>query len=68
MENIPDHPIIRNCERYGYPDGPQEEKIALCPICGKETDTFYIQSGNVLREIIGCSHCVRVIDSWEEDL
>lgn len=38
--DLPDHPVIRNMERTGYPDG-REPGIAHCPICGKECETIY---------------------------
>ena len=33
MPQIPDHPIIRNMERTGYPDGKEpSQKVYLCPM------------------------------------
>ena len=65
MENIPDHPVIRACERYGYPYGEEVEKPIICPECGKEAEVFYIMNGNVCKDIVGCNNCIRVIDSWK---
>lgn len=62
MENIPDHPVIRNCERYGYPYGEEHEKIPICPVCGKEAEDFYIDES---KDILGCNNCIRRIDSWK---
>lgn len=57
-----DHPIIWNLERTGYPDG-KEPEFPVCPICGKETDTFYKDKQS---EIVGCDCCVKSVDAWEE--
>lgn len=65
MENIPDHPVIRNCKRYGYPDGPEEEHISVCPMCGKEAEVFYITRENAIQDILGCDKCVKEIDSFD---
>lgn len=36
MPNIvPDHPVIRNLEETGYPDGKESEPIAYCDECGE---------------------------------
>lgn len=61
MCNIPDHPVIRNLEQTGYPDGRKDDEQPICPVCGRETDTYYKQDG----EIIGCGECIRRIDAWE---
>lgn len=61
MFDVPDHPVIRNMERTGYPDG-KEPKYPLCPICGAETDTFY---RNKDLDIIGCDECVSTVDAWD---
>lgn len=66
MENIPEHPVIRNCEIYGYPDG-QEEKVYVCPVCSKEAENFYVNKFDVA-DVLGCNKCIKVIDSWEINL
>lgn len=61
--DIPDHPVIRNMERTGYPDG----KIPFeptCPVCDCECNTIYTDSIN---EILGCDQCVDE-DYDDEDL
>ena len=60
MFTVPDHPIVRNMETTGYPDG-REPKVPICPVCGKETDTFYKHKG----EVVGCGECIRSVDAWE---
>lgn len=45
---IQDHPVIRNLELTGYPDG-QEPNYPICPICYEETDTFYVDPVKVCR-------------------
>ncbi len=61
LMSLPDHPIIENCERTGYPDG-KDPVFPICPICGRECDTVYRNSD---REIVGCSECVTMDDAWE---
>lgn len=58
----PDHPMIQNMERTGYPDD-KEPEYPICPVCGEETDTVY---RNQTGEIVGCSECLRSRDAWEE--
>lgn len=53
FDNI-ENPIIRNCERTGYPDG-KSPKYPICPICGDECDTVY---KNQLNDIVGCDNCI----------
>lgn len=60
---IPDHPVIRNCERTGYPDG-KIPKWPICPMCGEECDTVY---RNKNLEIVGCEGCISWVDAWEEE-
>lgn len=62
---IPDHPVIRNMERTGYPDGRAPREY-LCPVCGAECVTVYT---NFLREAVGCDVCLEekdVYDYYEE--
>lgn len=59
--DIPDHPIIRNMERTGYPDG-KEPAYPRCPICGAECETIYKNSDH---DIVGCDACVETMDAWE---
>ncbi len=56
-----DHPVIRNCEETGYPDG-REPKFPICPVCGAETDTYF----KCDTEVVGCSECITKVDAWEE--
>ena len=61
MEYCPDNPIIRNCERYGYPDG--EEEVCYCPICHSENpETFYFDDFD---NMIGCNLCVHKKDAYD---
>lgn len=34
----------------------------FCPVCGMEAATYYVGSQ---REIVGCSECLRAVDSYE---
>lgn len=63
MINVPDHPVIQNCERSGWPDG-KEQPGPRCPVCGSEcSDVIKTRSG----EIVGCDECLCTADAWEED-
>lgn len=43
---------------------PPEAPFPICPVCGEETDTYYKNDSG---EIVGCDHCVRTVDAWEEE-
>ena len=58
--DIPDHPIIRNMERTGYPDG-KEPAYPHCPCCHNECATVYLYDG----EVIGCDVCLTGKDAYE---
>lgn len=60
--DIPDHPVVRNMERTGYPNG-KEPKIPRCPMCDEETETFYKTIGS---EIVGCDKCISAVSAWDE--
>jgi len=56
MNSIPDHPVIRNMERTGYPDGIGPRTCCLCDECGEdiyEGETYYRIGGLNL-----CEACV----------
>lgn len=40
-----------------------EEEPHYCPICGKEAEQFFISKAD--KEIVGCEHCLKIIDAWE---
>lgn len=61
LYTLPDHPIIRNLELTGYPDG-QEPECPRCPICHQQCDTIY-RAGT---EIVGCDRCLEAVDAWKE--
>lgn len=54
---VPDHPVVANCMRTGYPDG-KEPKVAHCSICGAECDTVYKNRDG---DVVGCEDCVTVM-------
>lgn len=62
MHDIPDHPVIANMERTGYPDG-KEPDPPLCPFCGGECETIYRRKED--REVVGCDLCIQIIEPWE---
>lgn len=58
---IPDHPVIRNMERTGYPDG-KEPKEPICPVCREKCETIY---RGFYGSIIGCDICTIQKNAWE---
>lgn len=38
--DLPDHPVIQNMERTGYPDG-KEPTFPICPVCGEECEEIF---------------------------
>lgn len=64
LYDVPDHPVIRNCERTGYPDGKTPEE-PCCPRCGAECyETYRDKEGDV----IGCDSCAHVSRHREDRL
>ena len=61
-QNISDHPIIRNMELTGYPDGKEPEEYH-CPVCGKECECIFKHKAT--GEIVGCDNCIEGVDPWE---
>lgn len=61
MYDTPDHPVIQNCERTGYPDG-KEPPCPICPVCGEECETIYKDRYGA---IAGCDVCVETRDAWD---
>lgn len=61
MPGILDHPVIRNMEATGYPDG-KEPQYPHCPVCGKECETIYRHTSGLF---IGCDVCIETKDAWE---
>ena len=55
-----EHPVIRNLERTGTPDG-REPIDTSCPICDFFAEKFYIRDGVV----IGCNECIEEVDAVE---
>ncbi len=64
MEYIPDHPVIRNMEAAGTPDG-KPERFPLCPVCGQECETAYVSRTD--GEPLGCENCLTEQDAWENE-
>ena len=62
--NIPDHPVIRNMEATGYPDG-KEPEMPCCPVCDRECEKIYKHTES--REIVGCDNCIASLEPWEVD-
>lgn len=56
-----EHPDITKALRTGYPY--DEPECPRCPVCERETDTFY---KNEYGDIVGCDECIRRVDAWEE--
>ena len=50
----------KECDACGY---CEDDTHPVCPICGKEADTFAVDKDG---DIIGCDKCVRMKDAYEE--
>lgn len=59
--DLPDHPVVQNLERTGYPDG-KEPRCPRCPICGEECETVYKDRYGAY---VGCDVCMETKDAWE---
>lgn len=61
--DIPDHPVIANLMRTGYPDGKSPE-YPHCPVCGaKEISEAYVQ---YINGVVGCDECCDMV--FPEDI
>lgn len=50
---------------YGSETNPNDyitEPLPLCPICGREADTVYINEDG---EVVGCTECITTRDAEE---
>ncbi len=56
-----DHPVIRNMERTGYPDG-KEPAYPVCPVCGAVCETI---CADRFGDVFGCDACVITVNAWE---
>lgn len=61
IQNTPEHPVIQNMMRTGYPDG-REPEYPHCPVCGSECETVYMDE---CRDIVACDVCLREQDAWD---
>lgn len=61
LNEIPDHPVIRNLEATGYPDG-KEPEYPHCPLCGEECETIY---KDCYGAYVGCDVCIDTINAWD---
>ena len=64
MAELPDHPIIRNMERTGYPDG-KEPPQPHCPVCGEGCETLY--TSDLDGSVLGCDACITEHDAYERE-
>lgn len=60
MEYVPDHPIIRNMESTGYPDGREPRFINECYECG--ADIYEGMSYSCIDGQIYCKQCCEDIE------
>ena len=52
-ERIPDY-------RLEPPD--RDDFIPVCPICGEECDTVYLDADG---DIVGCDQCISLVDAYD---
>jgi transcription elongation factor Elf1 len=65
MVDCPDHPVVQNLCRTGYPDG-REPEVFCCPICGADAENFYTTVKT--RTIVGCEICLMSRPYWEFEM
>jgi hypothetical protein len=65
MFDCPDHPVVQNLCRTGYPDG-REPEVFCCPICGADAENFYTTVKT--RTIVGCEICLMPRPYWEFEM
>ena len=58
---ILDDPVIRACERSGWPTG-LEPAAPVCPVCGAQCETIY---RDMHGDISGCDECITQLNAWE---
>lgn len=56
-----DEPSIAMCMWDGY---PSPRKYPICPICGAECETLYMDRDG---EVFACDECVDTQDAWEAE-
>lgn len=61
MPNCPDHPVVQNMCRTGFPDGREPEEMR-CPACGETAERFYETRDGT---IVGCECCLVSKPYWE---
>lgn len=51
---------------HDYPSPPPEPPLPLCPVCGQECDTIYLDAYG---DAVGCENCIETVDSyiWREN-
>ena len=64
LHSIGDHPVIRNMEQTGYPDGKEPEAYR-CPVCGEVCESIFKNKG--YGHIVGCDNCIEGVDPCEVD-
>jgi len=62
VKNVPDDPVIQNCESTGYPDRC-EPGYPHCPKCGRIAYRIYKDAKT--GEVLGCDVCVDDVDAFE---
>lgn len=58
------HDMLENPIIAGMADGLPEGKDYACPICGEETDTYYVGPYGV---VVGCDRCLSQCAPWDYD-
>ena len=59
MQDLPDAPWIRDAELNGMPSADS----VICPVCGKECETIYLDDGCL--NVVGCDNCIRTMDAYD---
>lgn len=47
---------------HDYPGPPPEDPMPVCPFCGEECETVYL---DVNHNVIGCNNCIQEKNAYE---
>lgn len=62
MSYVPENPLIEFVERNGHAPWQKPAVEPVCPICGKECETFYTKKSD--GEFLGCDNCIASEDAY----
>ena len=61
MSSLPDSPAIVDAEQNGYPVADP----VICPECGEECETVYVDRHGDRLTVFGCDRCLKSMDAYD---